>query len=88
MATYAMMNGNVVSTILVADNKEETEAALNCTLIEYTTENPAGTGWTYNESTGRFTEPEIVELSAKDKLLAAGLSEEDIAALIQEASNS
>jgi hypothetical protein len=88
MATYAMMNGNTVSTVIVADNKEETEAVLNCTLIEYTLENPAGIGWTYDEATGRFIEPEIVELSAKDKLLAAGLSEEDIAALIQEAGTS
>lgn len=88
MATYAMMSGNIVETIIVADNKEETEAALNCVLIEYTTENPAGTGWTYDEDTGRFTEPEVVELSAKDKLIAAGLSEEEIAALIQEAGNS
>jgi hypothetical protein len=85
MATFAVMSGNVVSTIIVADNKEETEAALNCVLIEYTPENPAGTGWTYDEETGRFTPPEIVELSAKDKLIAAGLSEEEIAALIQEA---
>lgn len=88
MATYAMMNGNVVSTIIVADNKEETEAALRCTLIEYTPENPAGTGWTYDEATGRFTEPEVVELSAMDKLIAAGLSEEEIANLLQEIKNS
>jgi hypothetical protein len=88
MATYAMMSGNIVSTIIVADNKEETEAALNCVLIEYTTENPAGTGWAYDEATGRFTAPEIVELPAKDKLIAAGLSEEEIAALIQEVGNS
>jgi hypothetical protein len=87
MATYAMMSGNVVSTIIVADNKEETEAALRCTLIEYTSENPAGTGWTYDQETGRFTSPEVVELSAMDKLIAAGLSEEEIASLIQEASN-
>ena len=83
-----MMNGNMVSTVIVADNKEETEAVLNCTLIEYTPENPASIGWTYDEETGTFTAPEIVELSAKEKLLAAGLSEEDIAALIQEAGTS
>jgi hypothetical protein len=88
MATYAMMSGNVVSTIIVADNKEETEAALNCTLIEYTPENPAGTGWTYDEETGTFTAPVEVDLSAMDKLLAAGLSEEEIAVLLQEAGNS
>jgi hypothetical protein len=60
MATYAMMNGNVVSTIIVADNKEETEAALNCTLIEYTPENSAGIGWWYNDD-GTFTPPQTEE---------------------------
>jgi hypothetical protein len=88
MATYAMMSGNVVSNIIVADNKEETEVALNCVLIEYTPENPAGTGYIYDESTNKFTAPEVVELSAMEKLFAAGLSEEEIAALIQEAGSS
>jgi hypothetical protein len=90
MATYAMMSGNVVSTIIVADNKEETEAALNCTLIEYTPENPASIGAIYDETTEQFFAPAAVEplVTANDKLIAAGLSEEDIAALIQEAGNS
>jgi len=86
MATFAAMNGNTVSTIIVADNKEETEAALGVILIEYTPENPAGIGWNYDESTGRFIAPEIVDpiVSANDKLLAAGLSQEEINALMQE----
>lgn len=57
MATYAMMSGNSVSNIIVADDKEATEAALGCTLIEFTPDNPAGIGWTYDPETGKFVAP-------------------------------
>lgn len=57
MATYAMMAGNTVSNIIIADDKEATEAALGCTLIEFTSENPAGIGWTYDPETGKFVAP-------------------------------
>lgn len=56
-----MMSGNTVSNVIMADNKEETEQALSCILIEYTTDNPAGIGYTYDPKTGRFTPPEISE---------------------------
>jgi uncharacterized protein YbjT (DUF2867 family) len=62
MPTFAMMSGNTVETIIMADDKEATEAALRCTLIEYTAENPAGTGWTYDQETGVFTEPVEAEV--------------------------
>lgn len=52
-----MMSGNSVSNVIVADDKESTEAALNCTLIEYTPENPAGIGWSYDSETGKFEAP-------------------------------
>ena len=52
-----MMSGNSVSNVIVADDKEATEAALRCTLIEYTPENPAGIGWTYDPETGKFEAP-------------------------------
>jgi hypothetical protein len=61
MANYAMMSGNSVSNIIVADDKEATEAALNCVLIEITAENPAGMGWTYNPETGTFIAPPVEE---------------------------
>ena len=64
MPTFAMMSGNTVDNIIMADDKEATEAALRCTLIEFTPENPAGIGWSYDPETGVFTEPveaEIVE---------------------------
>lgn len=57
MATYAMMAGNTVSNIIMADDKEATEAALNCTLIEITAENLGGIGWTYDPETGKFVAP-------------------------------
>lgn len=63
MATYAMMAGNSVTNIIVAEDKEATEAALRCTLIEFTDENPAGIGWTYDPETGKFVSP-VVEESA------------------------
>lgn len=87
MATFAVMSGNTVSNVILSNNKEETELALGVTLIEYTSENPAGIGWIYDETTGRFTAPEVVEEveTANEKLLAAGLSQDEIAALIQEA---
>jgi hypothetical protein len=56
MATYAMMSGNSVSNVIVADDKAATEAALHCTLIEFTPENPAGIGWTMDED-GKFHPP-------------------------------
>jgi hypothetical protein len=59
MATYAILNGNTVSNVIVADNKEETEAALSCVLVEYTDENPASIGWIYNGV--NFVAPVVVE---------------------------
>ena len=56
MATFAMMSGNIVSNVIVADDKESTEKALSCVLVEYTPENPAGIGWTLDEA-GKFNPP-------------------------------
>lgn len=61
MATYAMMSGNSVTNVIVADNKEECEAALNCVLIEITPENPGGIGYTYDPETGKFVAPQPAE---------------------------
>ncbi len=56
-----MMNGNVVSNIVIADNKEDTEKALNCTLIEYNDNDSVDVGWCYNYETGTFVPPQIEE---------------------------
>ena len=63
MATYAMMAGNSVGNIIVADDKEATEADLNCTLIEITPENGGGIGWTYDPETGKFVAPVVEEVA-------------------------
>jgi hypothetical protein len=87
MATFAVISGNIVSNVIVADNKEQAEADLGVTLIEYTPENPAGIGWTYDETTGQFFVPVVVDpvVTANDKLIAAGLAQEEINTLIQDA---
>lgn len=75
-----MMSGNIVSNIIMADDKEATEAALNCTLIEYTAENPAGIGWTYDEETGKFNPPPLItdEEEKKQALLQKlGITQEE-----------
>jgi uncharacterized protein YbjT (DUF2867 family) len=64
MATFAMMSGNTVSNVIVADDKAATEAALSCTLVEYTAENPAGIGWTMDEA-GKFYPPVVEETPAE-----------------------
>jgi hypothetical protein len=69
MATFAMMSGNTVSNVIVADDKAATEAALNCTLVEYTAENPAGIGWTMDED-GKFHPPVVEEEEAEAEKLA------------------
>ena len=61
MATYAMMSGNIVSNIIVADNKKETEIALNCVLIKFTKDNPAAIGWIYDPETKTFSPNETSE---------------------------
>lgn len=59
MTTYAMMSGNTVSNIIVADDKEGTEQVLGCVLIEFTADNPAGIGYMYDPETGKFNPPPV-----------------------------
>lgn len=80
MGNYAMMSGKSVANIIVADNKEEAETALGCVLIEYTAENPAGIGWTYDEETGKFNPPPpITDEEAKKQALLQklGITQEE-----------
>lgn len=48
MANYAVIEGNVITNVIVADTKEVAEQVTNSTCVEYTVENPAGIGWTYD----------------------------------------
>lgn len=65
MGIYAMMSGNTVGNIIVADDKEITEQALGCILIEITPDNPAGIGWTLGENSW-IAPTEITEEMATD----------------------
>jgi hypothetical protein len=56
MSNYAVMNGNIVENIIVADTKEIAQAIIGKECIEYTDANPAGIGWTWDGS--KFTKPE------------------------------
>ena len=66
MASFAVMNGNLVTNIIVTEDKEACETALKCTLIEFTRDNPAGAGWTYDFETGKFVAPPVEEETDAD----------------------
>ena len=89
MATYAVMGGNTVGNVIVADDPQDASNVMGAQLIEYTAENPAGIGWTYDEETGRFTPPEPVAPvdAATQKLLDAGLTQDEIDALVAQVAN-
>ena len=57
MFNFAVMNSNIVENIILADSKEIAEQATNKVCLEYTNENPAGIGWTYNEESNTFIPP-------------------------------
>lgn len=57
MANFAVLSGNHVTNVIVADNQADAELATQSTCIEYTDTNPAGIGWTYDSVTGIFTAP-------------------------------
>jgi len=48
MATFAVISGNLVSNVIIADTKEIAEQITGSVCIEYTNENPAGIGYTYD----------------------------------------
>lgn len=48
MANYAVIDNNIVINIIVADTKEVAEQVTGLTCVEYTDENPAGIGWSYD----------------------------------------
>ena len=62
MATFAVMGGNIVTNVIVADTLEEASVIGPC--IQYTKENPAGIGWIYDEATGTFSAPVVEEPNA------------------------
>jgi hypothetical protein len=59
MANYAVIKDGIVDNVIVADTKEIAETVTGLTCIEYTDENPAGIGWSYDGTT--FTAPVVEE---------------------------
>jgi hypothetical protein len=57
--TFAVLNGNVVTNVIIAESKEIAEEATGLTCVEYTQENPAGIGWTYDGE--KFVSPVVEE---------------------------
>jgi hypothetical protein len=57
MATFAVLSGDLVANTIVADTLENAELATNSVCVEYTDENPAGIGFTYDAKKGKFTPP-------------------------------
>jgi hypothetical protein len=55
MANFAVLSGDTVSNIIVADTLEIAELVANSQCVEYTDDNPAGIGWTYDGV--KFTAP-------------------------------
>ena len=48
MPNYAIIENDKVINVIVADSKEVAEEVTGLVCIEYTEENPAGIGWTYD----------------------------------------
>ena len=63
MATFAIIFESKVINTIDAPSLEVAEEATGQTCIEYTTENPAGIGWTYAD--GVFTAPVVEETPAE-----------------------
>jgi len=59
MATFAVIENDIVTNVIVADTKEVAETVTGLTCIEYTEENPAGIDWTYDGE--NFIAPVIKE---------------------------
>jgi hypothetical protein len=64
MANYAVINGNIVTNTILAETKEDAELATGLTCIEYTTENPAGIGWTWDGT--NFVAPAIEVIETEE----------------------
>jgi len=61
MSTYAELNTeNIVTNVIVAD-AEFVATQTDKTYVEYTHENPAGIGWTYDADLDEFIAPPVEE---------------------------
>jgi hypothetical protein len=63
MATFAVISGKLVTNVILAETKEIAEEVTGLTCVEYTNENPAGIGWTYDGT--NFVSPVVEEIPAE-----------------------
>lgn len=61
MPTYAVLNNNIVSNLIVADTLETAELVTKLTCVEYITPPNIEIGFIYNPDTNTFTDPEVTE---------------------------
>ena len=59
MANYAVIKDGLVTNVIVAESKEIAESVSGATCVEYTEENPAGIGWSYDGTS--FAAPVVEE---------------------------
>ena len=67
--TCAVLSNNIVTNVILCDDIKEASEALGTILIEYTDENPAVIGGTYDEKTNKFFAPKpavVEEPTAKE----------------------
>ena len=48
MATFAIIENNIVTNTILADTLEDAQLITNSTCVEFTETTPAGIGWTYD----------------------------------------
>ena len=62
MVNFAVITGNQVTNVIVAETKEDAELVTQSECIEYTDENPAAIGWFYDKNNNTFLKeyPEII----------------------------
>ena len=58
MATYIVLNKDIVDNIIVADTLEIAEALTKSTCVLHTNNQPVSIGWIYNSATQEFSAPE------------------------------
>jgi hypothetical protein len=48
MPTFAVLNGSIVTNIIVADSLQDAKELTNSDCVEYTEETPAYLGWSFD----------------------------------------
>lgn len=57
--TFAQIENGIVINVLIAETLEDAQLVTNNSCIEYTLDNQAAIGWSYNAESNTFTAPVI-----------------------------